>query len=438
MSPTCIYQRALRALSQLAVATLTVGAAVTTAGCMGDLTLDDVDTAERPLVPSGYIYTYNGWLDVESQYLPGVVRCELGWYTNDLDTLRAQAVAARTYLATRMEQTPSLGTSTNPIPTGPTFQCWNNGAGPLENQAASDTAGVVMTYGGQTIYANYASGAPDLDFNGNPYPPSYYTYPWSSWQQGANQYASGVCTIGCVNSYHPYAGTQIFVTDNEGRTGSSVIKTVHNSPTARNRGGFGQYQAVWLGEVGGYSWQDILRFFYGADIVISGDGGGTPPPNDCPSGDGYYCGGNGVDGDSDTLYYCSGGVASALEVCTYGCQANSAGVADQCNPPPSGGPGACSCGGGADFNGNQVPISSTHCGFRVCGGDFQLYECGLSGWTGLGVGCGGGCSCSGGADYAGNQVPTSSTHCGYRVCGGDFQYYDCTSSGWSGSNSYCN
>ena len=416
-----------------------LGAMLFAGGCVDGpaVDADAVGTVKQALIPSGLIYTDVGYLDVEGDYIPGVVHCELGWWTYDVDALRAQAVAARTYLATRMELSPSLGSTSNPVPIGPSFQCWTDDTTTYDHQAASSTAGVVMSYGGQTIHANYSSGVDGIYSDGSPYPPSYYGYPWSTWAEGTAAYANGTCDIYCLRSYSSYAGTQVFVTNNAGRTGSSVIKTVHNSPDSRNRGGLGQYKAAWLGEAG-YAWQDILRYFYGADIVIGGGGGGTEPPDpgSCTSGDGWYCGGNGVEGDANTLYYCAGGSASVVEVCAHGCQANSAGVPDACNPPPSGGPGACSCGGGADFTGAAVPISSTHCGFRVCGGDMQLYECGTSGWVGLNLGCGGGCSCSGGADYAGNEVPASATHCGYRVCGGDMQYYDCGSNGWAGSGEY--
>lgn len=51
---------------------------------------------------------------------------------------------------------------------------------------------------------------------------------------------------------------------------------------------------------------------------------------ECPSGDGLYCGGNGVGGDVGSLYQCSAGALELAEVCTEGCSSMEAGVADAC------------------------------------------------------------------------------------------------------------
>lgn len=60
--------------------------------------------------------------------------------------------------------------------------------------------------------------------------------------------------------------------------------------------------------------------------------GGTGGANsgDCAWGDGYYCGGNGVRGDEQSLYRCSGGSASVYEKCETGCAAQAAYVDDYC------------------------------------------------------------------------------------------------------------
>lgn len=71
--------------------------------------------------------------------------------------------------------------------------------------------------------------------------------------------------------------------------------------------------------------------------IICPSGCQTNPPgqNDvcigltCPS-DGLYCGGDGVGGDAGTLYQCTGGVATMLQVCANGCQTNAPGTDDQC------------------------------------------------------------------------------------------------------------
>lgn len=99
--------------------------------------------------------------------------------------------------------------------------------------------------------------------------------------------------------------------------------------------------------------------------------------------------------------------------------------------------GGCTCYEGLDFDRRPVDPADTHCGFRVCGTTYTLFECGTSGWTNLGLSCGGGCTCYEGIDSRGRAVDPADTHCGYRVCGLDDQYYDCRSGGWVASGQSC-
>lgn len=68
--------------------------------------------------------------------------------------------------------------------------------------------------------------------------------------------------------------------------------------------------------------------------------GGDEACPTCPSGDGLYCGGNGVEGESDYLYYCEAGELFFRAVCLEGCQYNPPGTNDACNP------GTCPFGSG--------------------------------------------------------------------------------------------
>ena len=52
----------------------------------------------------------------------------------------------------------------------------------------------------------------------------------------------------------------------------------------------------------------------------------------CPSGEGLYCGQNGVAGDPDTLYLCRGGGLLVAERCAAGCAAQAPGTDDFCAP----------------------------------------------------------------------------------------------------------
>lgn len=70
----------------------------------------------------------------------------------------------------------------------------------------------------------------------------------------------------------------------------------------------------------------------------------------CTSGDGLYCGGNGVVGAAATLYRCTAGALSVSQVCSYGCARMPAGVSDRCAAPPS----TCSVTSGLYCGGNGV------------------------------------------------------------------------------------
>jgi len=54
------------------------------------------------------------------------------------------------------------------------------------------------------------------------------------------------------------------------------------------------------------------------------------PPTTCPSGDGLYCGGDGVLGISSSLYGCAAGALTLIQACPNGCKWMPAGVDDAC------------------------------------------------------------------------------------------------------------
>jgi hypothetical protein len=69
----------------------------------------------------------------------------------------------------------------------------------------------------------------------------------------------------------------------------------------------------------------------------------SAPLSACPYGDGLYCGGDGVSGNRNTLYRCSGGYLYAAQVCSLGCQYMPPGYNDRCVPCPYG--NGLYCGG---------------------------------------------------------------------------------------------
>lgn len=74
--------------------------------------------------------------------------------------------------------------------------------------------------------------------------------------------------------------------------------------------------------------------------------GGSSSQN-CIYGDGLYCGGNGVTGDSRTLYRCTGGSVSVAEVCIE-CERMPVGYNDRCKSM------ACPYGNGQYCGGNGI------------------------------------------------------------------------------------
>jgi hypothetical protein len=203
-----------------------------------------------------WILTAYGPMHVENDYLPGVVDCELGWVGTRSAALEAQAIAARTYLATFLN---NRGLTAE-VPIGPHFQCWRRARNDRSTAAVKATSGAVLRVGGRLIYANYASGANRLDGRCRPPPPREFGYPYKSWREMRLAFDRGARFAG-------YAWTEILITHNRGRK-----RDVRRSPMARNddlnRGALGQYAAVCLAETEELDTVAILRHFYGSDVEL--------------------------------------------------------------------------------------------------------------------------------------------------------------------------
>ncbi|WP_147468287.1 hypothetical protein [Corallococcus interemptor] len=156
-----------------------------------------------------------------------------------------------------------------------------------------------------------------------------------------------------------------------------------------------------------------------------------PPPGNCAPEGGLFCGNNGVPGDPNFLYVCKGGIPVVKQVCANGCNRAPAGQADSCLSGSSA-PKTCSCANGRYKNGNLIPQSLTYCGFRTCGSDNLLYECGTGNqWVNTTVACGGSCACANGAHLNGTVISASDTSCHMEVCGGGNTFYECVGTSWS-------
>jgi GH25 family lysozyme M1 (1,4-beta-N-acetylmuramidase) len=99
-------------------------------------------------------------------------------------------------------------------------------------------------------------------------------------------------------------------------------------------------------------------------------------PNCAGLVDGLYCGNDGLGGDANTLYRCTGGNASVVQVCASGCQTMPAGINDLCKS------GGANCAGQVD---------GLYCGSDGLGGDANtLYRC-TGGNASVAQVCAGGC-----------------------------------------------
>jgi len=177
-----------------------------------------------------------GRFDLEESYLPSVVTCEDDGAGPE--ALRAQAIAARSvaYYA---------HTTQGGICDGQACQVFSCGreATPAAIQAVRETAGTYLGYGGVLTYGFYVAGDPDT--------------------------SAPACQGG------PRAGTESWVTYNEGRADLQITQTrlgyVHDSGDpgfGQNRGCMSQLGARCLETALGYSTKEILAFYYGQDIEL--------------------------------------------------------------------------------------------------------------------------------------------------------------------------
>jgi hypothetical protein len=177
------------------------------------------------------VLTVDGWMRFEEDYLPRVVTGENGHAHPE--ALKAQAIAARTYVQRAMRDHRALG-RTVPIINSQKFQVYARSAFASCIAAVVDTRGIVARYQGRLVLGNYVAGAL-----------------WTSGKAGADP-----------------THTERWVTYNEGKTGRFVQPTrLSDTRRADNRGCMGQNCADWLAR-SGRRYPEILRFFYGADLDL--------------------------------------------------------------------------------------------------------------------------------------------------------------------------
>lgn len=164
-------------------------------------------------------------LNIETEYLPYVVAAE-----NDIapfESMKAQAVASRTYAYYKKEHPSGVNFDIYDDSRDQNYKPWLVLTDNLIN-SVSQTNGIVLKWGGVIICGFYISGD---------------------------------------GSYAQY------VTYNEGKSGDGITQSsigwITNPPSLNpyNRGAIGQLQANVLAN-NGYTWQNILKYFYGNDIIL--------------------------------------------------------------------------------------------------------------------------------------------------------------------------
>ncbi len=232
------------------------------------VTLDDCRarfaTGPRTAFMPVCVDTTRGAMRVEAEYVPGVVECELGGAGNAPAALEAQAIAARTYLATFLERQGEDAV----VPTTPRFQCWKPGARQAAIEAARRTEDVVAHRAGALISANYAAGTRRLADDCTPLPPADSGYDFETWEAMRADFEAAR-RAGEWPSYGGTDWTEVLVTRNDGLEGEKVRPTPLAGRVAANRGALGQNTAVCLARRAAHDTRAILRYFYGADLELS-------------------------------------------------------------------------------------------------------------------------------------------------------------------------
>jgi hypothetical protein len=188
-----------------------------------------------PLAPGPavkWLATQDGWMDLED-YVARVCTQENG--AAAFEALKAQAVAARTYVLRAMRDEAPIGTPQQPIPNSQAFQTYAVAASPACAAATTQTRGVVLRYQGGLIVANYVAGA----------------------------------RLGADGAFvDDPTRTEKWVTYNRGRIGPQVVPTpLSRVDRADNRGCLSQNGSDWMARRG-HGFLTILRFYYGDDVFV--------------------------------------------------------------------------------------------------------------------------------------------------------------------------
>lgn len=209
---------------------------------------------------------------METDYLPNVVACEAPGNA-DLEMLKAQAIAARSYAYFH-------ALTEGEICNGQSCQVFRCGrtATDQHRKAVAETSGVVLRYNRNLTIGFYVAGDDTLDTR-------------------------------CRGNSGGATDTEKWVTYNEGKTGSDVEQTsigwkhdLGDGEWGQNRGALSQWGAHCLASSRGYDATKIMQYYYGDDIEFQQTSGECVGNNgfDDDSGDdgGDACGAIAVSGET--------------------------------------------------------------------------------------------------------------------------------------------
>jgi len=244
-----------------------------------------------------------GMVDIENDYIPGVVACENGGAP--LEALKAQAVQARGFLYYKLFV---AGVTTIRNSTADqVYRCSYRPNGPdeIHRKAARETKGQYVTWDNKIVAPFYVAGA---------IPPN-------------PNVADPITSCQGVGGNDP-TSTERWVTYNFGKAGCGIKMTplgwVPDDCTRNphNRGCASQNGEACLARLG-WKYQDMLDYYYGSDIALTNATGscGGPAPQVLTDydrfcglkDDGSYC------FDAGVRVQCAAAFEGASEVCAGEC-----------------------------------------------------------------------------------------------------------------------
>lgn len=232
-----------------------VGLVIGLSACGGEFEpwLDEPGTNNLPLTAFCTATVVGvGERDVETDYLPHVVTCENGGAP--FESLKAQAVAARTFLYYKLIHGGSIRDGTS----DQVYSCATQ-PGDAQIRAVRETAGQYLAYGSTVLCSFFVAGARQT-------PPE------------------------CRGNTSDSTNTERYVTYNWGLSGDDIHQSTLgwvDPGNNANRGCFSQWGSRCLAN-DGWVYTDMLKFYYGMDIGLhtaTGDCVQPPEPtNSAPRG----------------------------------------------------------------------------------------------------------------------------------------------------------